>query len=90
LDFNTTEGDIRLNGCEDNDMTGKQMSNSNVTGTANMTAGSNNNNNTNTTNETSGTANMTAGSNNNNTNTTNETPELGETGDILSDLNLTP
>src|SRR5215203_6421023 len=67
LDFNTTEGDIRLNGCEDNDMTGKQTSNGNVTGTANMTAGRNNN-----------------------TITTDETPKLGETGDILSDLNLTP
>ena len=67
LDFNATEGDIRLNGCEDNDMTGKQTSNGNVTGTANMTAGSNNN-----------------------TITTDETPKLGETGDILSDLNLTP
>src|SRR5215211_8659166 len=67
LDFNATEGDIRLNGCEDNDMTGKQTSNGNVTGTTNMTAGSNNN-----------------------TITTDETPKLGETGDILSDLNLTP
>src|SRR5215216_3693226 len=53
LDFNATEGDIRLNGCEDNDMTGKQTSNGNVTGTTNMTAGSNNNNNTITTDETS-------------------------------------
>src|ERR687890_819379 len=42
LDFNATEGDIRLNGCEDNDTTGKQTSNGNVTGTANMTAGNNN------------------------------------------------
>ncbi|HEX2231628.1 MAG TPA: hypothetical protein VHG34_05495, partial [Nitrososphaeraceae archaeon] len=43
LDFNATDGDIRLIGCEDNDMTGKQTSNGNVTGAANMTARSNNN-----------------------------------------------
>lgn len=37
-----------------------------------------------------GITNMTAGSNNNKTTITEKTPELGETGDILSDLNLTP
>ena len=35
-------------------------------------------------------ANMMASSNNNKTIITDETPNLGETGDILSDLQLTP
>src|SRR5215203_1472066 len=61
LDFNATEGDIVLNGCED-------ITNNNI-GTANMSA---------------------ASSNNNKTIITNETANLGETGDILSDLKLTP
>src|SRR5215211_903995 len=61
LDFNATEGDIRLNNCEDS-------TNNNI-GTANMTA---------------------ASSNNNKTIITDETSKLGETGDILSDLKLTP
>jgi Ca2+-binding RTX toxin-like protein len=70
LDFNAAEGDIRLNDCEDTttNITAKQLSNGNITGTTNITAGSNNNK----------------------TTITDETPELGETGDILSDLNLTP
>jgi len=61
LDFNATEGDIVLNGCED-------ITNNNI-GTANMSATS---------------------SNNNKTIITDETANLGETGDILSDLKLTP
>ena len=70
LDFNAAEGDVILNDCEDttNNITAKQLSNGNITGTTNVTAGSNTNK----------------------TIITDETPELGETGDILSDLDLTP
>src|SRR5215213_118786 len=73
LDFNVTEGDISLNDCEV-----AAPANNNITG--NQMSGGN----------ITGITNMTADSNNiNKTTITDKTLTPGETGDILSDLNLT-
>ena len=75
LDFNVTEGDISLNDCK---VAATTNTNNNITG--NQISSDN----------ITGTVNMTADSNNNNkTTTTDEISNPGETGDILSDLDLT-